>query len=252
MGLALLICLATIAGVLAIAFGARLLLRPAADGNLNDLAGSILFRIAALHGLVLALVFAAEVAEYQIIELDVATEANAVSDVFYDLDRYGAQEDTAAARQELLGYVTLAASKGWDTLGGNGTLLASAWDAWGKVYFIALDLEPASGRQETLRESILSNIDLIAEKRDLREHHAKTGLGPLFWSAAVLGVALIAVGYFIYPPGRNTVILMSLYGGYTGFILFTIIAMSNPFSAPEMIDPLPFQSLVTEFEAVLN
>lgn len=248
--LAVSICVATIAGVLAIYLAARSAMRPKTDADTNDLAGSILFRIAALHGLVLALVFAAEVAEYQQIEFEVATEANAVSDLFYDMDRYGAGESASTVAASLRSYLDLATGAEWSRLGEELSLLDAAWEEWGNVYAAVLDLEPVNGRQEALRDNMLANIGIVAEKRDLREFHAQSGLGYLFWSAAVLGVAMVAAGYFIYPPSKDTIILLSMFATYTGFILFTITAMSNPFSEPAAIQPTLLLDLSVELNAI--
>jgi hypothetical protein len=242
------ICLATIAVVLLVHAGSRFIMRPEAEGETKDLAGSTLFRIAGLHGLVLALVFASEVVEYQQIEREVASEVNAVSDIYYDLSRYGL-EDPSAIREHLRAYLAIASSDEWAQLGREYTLNGSAWASWEAVYHALLDLEPTTARQVALRDNMLGNIDLIAENRDLREHHAKTNLSDLFWVAALLGVVLVSAGFFIYPSTRNNVILLGIFGGYTGFILFTIFSMSNPFSAPGALEPIQFRELLIEFES---
>ena len=82
LGLGLIV--ATVAAVLVAYFGMRRIMPAEPDERTRDLAASVLFRISALHGLVLALVFASEVVQYQQLGFEIAAEVNAVSDIYYD------------------------------------------------------------------------------------------------------------------------------------------------------------------------
>ncbi len=95
---------------------------------------------------------------------------------------------------------------------------------------------------------MLAKVHVIAESRDLREHHAKTTLSLVFWIAALVGVLLVSVGYYSFPPNRDNLILISMFAAYTGFLLFTIFAMSNPYGAPAALDPVLFAELLDELE----
>jgi hypothetical protein len=238
----------TVAAVLAVYFAARTILNPDPDDRAVDLAGKVLIRVATLHGLVLALVFASEVVEYHQLSFESAIETNAASDAFYDADRYGADE-TEAIRVALRTYLQIAATSEWASLGAGNGLQQEAWLAWNDAYNATLDLVPTNPRQEALRDNILSKIHLISQNRDLREHHAKISLNALFWVAAVAGIFLIAVGFYPYPPKRENIVLLVVYAAYTGLILFTIYAMSNPYTAPAALEPVLFEQLLEEIEA---
>lgn len=241
------IVLATIAAVLAVYFGTRLVLGADPEERTRDLAASVLFRIAALHGLVLALVFASELVEYQSLAFESSNEVNAISDVYYDAVRYG--EDADGVREAMTKYLEIVPSEEWRRLGEEGELSSDAWAHWDAAYEIVLDLVPASPRQVALRDNMLAKIHLIAENRDLREHHAKTALSPMFWAAALVGVVLISVGYYSFPPRRANLALLAVFAGYTGMILFTIYAMSNPFTAPAALQPVLFVDLLNDIES---
>lgn len=241
------ITLATIAAVFLAYFGARFVLGTDPDERSKDIAASVLFRISALHGLVLALVFASEVVEYHQLEFESAVEVNAVTDVYFDAGRYGPA--TEGIREALRAYLSVIPTEEWRNLGETGTLSSAAWASWDKAYLAILDLEPASARQASLRENMLAKIHVIAENRDLREHHAKSTLSYLFWTAALVGVLLISVGYYTFPPKRENLMLLSLFAGYTGFILFTIFAMSNPYSAPAALEPTLFIDLLNDIKS---
>ncbi|MFD1196700.1 hypothetical protein ACFQ3C_18715 [Seohaeicola saemankumensis] len=238
------IILGTIAAVLAAYFGSRLILGADPEDRTRDLAASVLFRVAALHGLVLALVFASEVVEYHSLAFESASEVNAISDIYYDSERYG--DEASDIRDALKKYLQIVHSEEWRTLGEEGKLSPDAWAQWDAAYSIVLDLVPDSPRQVSLRDNMVRKIHLIAENRDLREHHAKTELNSMFWAAALVGVLLISVGYYSFPPKRANLALISVFAAYTGLILFTIYAMSNPFSAPAALQPILFVELFKE------
>lgn len=240
------IVLATVLAVLGAYLGARKVMRIEPEDQTRDLAGSVLFRISALHGLVLALVFASEVVEYNQLAFESAVEVNAVSDVYYDAGRYG--EEAQAVRTAVRDYLQVVPTQEWASLGKDGELSSQAWAHWETAYLAILDLEPSTTRQTALKANMLKKIHAISENRDLREHHAKSSLGPLFWIAALAGVLLISISYYPFPPKRDNVILLSVFAAYTGVILNTIFAMSNPYSAPSALEPTLFLDLISELE----
>ncbi len=242
---AVLIVLATISSVYGVYFLARLVLGSNPNQETRDLAASILFRIAALHSLVLALVFASEVVDYHQLSFESAVETNAVSDAYYDAIRYG-EEETGAIQAALRNYLSIAANSEWESLGKTGDLLDSGWEAWGIAYDAALELDPQTARHESIRDNLLDNLSLVSDSRDLREYQAKSSLSSLFWIAAISGVLLLSIGYFPFPPIRENLILLGAFATYTGFVLFTTYAMSNPYRMPAALDPVLFHDLAQE------
>ncbi|URK87458.1 hypothetical protein LP421_29560 [Rhizobium sp. RCAM05350] len=98
---------AFVCGALAIVFGcyfaARKILNPGLEGDrTHDAATTVAVRIAALHGLILALVYAQELDDYKGIRNNLIEEAVAISDVYNDAVRYGrgdCRADPAGPRQ---------------------------------------------------------------------------------------------------------------------------------------------------------
>lgn len=235
---------ATVVAVLLVYFVARRTLRREPDDRTRDLAASMVMRVSALHGLILALIFASEVVEYQQLGLEISHEVNAVSDISYDALRYGAQAKPVG--DAIRDYLAIVPTEEWQSLALTGDLSGPAWGKWNDAYMAALDLVPATPREISLRENMLAKIHAIAEIRDLREHHGKTELNALFWGAALAGVLLVAVGFYVFTPRRDNIALISLYALYIGFILYTIYAMENPFKAPGALDASLYQELLTE------
>lgn len=226
-------------------FTMRLITGGDPEGKDRDLAGSIVLRISALHGLILALVFAQEMVGYQQLRYESAIEADAIADVYFDAGRYDILKGIPI-QQALAGYLRVVVKEEWAELGSTGRLSQTAWDQWDVAYRGVLDLVPATERQTSLRDHMLKQIQTIAENRVKRDNHAPDNIDLLFWFAAVSGVILIPFAYYPYPPDRRSIMLISIYGTYTGIILFLIYAFSNPYSPPAALTPIAFERLQQE------
>lgn len=239
---------ATVLLILGCYFAVRRIVGAEPEEHTKDLAGSVMFRISALHGLILALVFANEIVEYQQLRFEGAVEANAVADIYFDIDRYGAETEPEV-QKALYAYLVLASGEEWRGLGGEGRLSAAGWALWDDAYNAVLDLEPATERERSLRAHMLQRIHVIAETRVKRENHAAAPLSRMFWFAAVSGVVLIALAYYAYPPKRANIALISMFGAFTGVILFLIYALSNPFGDPGALRPDARLRLIEQIDA---
>jgi len=229
-----------VAGTVGLTLAAYTLMRclalAAGDFGTKELAGSVASGVSALHGLILALVFAQEMIDYQQLRYENTVEANAVADIYYDIERY----DPAGARpvQDMLySYVKAVTDEEWDRLGATGRLSPGAWVRWDEAYNAILNLSPGNDRQRSLRDNMLARVHAVAETRVERENHAGASVSMLFWFAAVAGVVCIALAYYSYPPKRVNLWLVSLYGAFTGLVLFFIYAFENPYSAPGRMAP---------------
>lgn len=227
----------TAALVLAVYFLARSLLAHHAQEDAHELAGSVVFRISALHGLILALVFAQETVTRYNLEQETIRESSALTDLFYDIDRHGsARRDEM--RLALRTYAETVVAEEWAELADTGRLSGAAWQGWEAVYEIVLDLEADTLRQATLRNAMLADLEEVAKMRDSRESHGFSNNLMPFWFAAISGVVLISFAYFYFAPRPLNLLLLSVFGAYTGIVLFLIFSFSNPFAAPAALEPV--------------
>ena len=237
------IVLGTVALVL-VSYGAGRWLLGGEDGSdRKDLAGSVLFRIAALHGLILSLVFAQQMGDYRDLARGVAEEASAIADIHFDAARYG-EAASAAIRPQLGAYASAVIGEEWTGLGETGAMSAAAWAHWNAAYEAVLDLVPRTPRQEALRSNMLSRIHLVASHRDARADHSLAPIGAMFWAAAIAGVVATALAYHVYAPTWRNLALLALFAAFTGLVLFFIHAFSNPYAAPGALAPEAYQRLV--------
>lgn len=223
---------------------ARYFLRSHSGEDTENLASSIIFRTASLHSLILALVFAQE--QVNVFEIRKATveEGSAVADIFYDLKRYD-PVSTVPLQGQLAEYTKVVIEEEWDLLN-DGKLSSKAWELWDHVYNGILDLEPGNIRQETLRGKMLADIGKISKTRDLRQADYYSGITPLFWLIAILGVVFVVLPYFVFRVNKVNLLLIGTYAAFTALVIYTIIAMSTPYRAPILVEPTGLVEVFTQ------
>lgn len=244
---ALVLCLVFVVSTILIALSVYSAMRWMVAGRFESetetLAGSVIFRVSALHGLILALVFAQELVDYNQLQSNLVQEATAIADIYNDIRRYETDREQLV-QTALRDYARVVIDEEWDTLARDQALSRRGWELRELVYVTLLDLTPDTLRQTSLRSHMLAKIQLIAELRQERENNALHTISPLFWIAAIFGIVLVTVPYFIFSPTRLHLALLSIYGGFTGFVMFVIFAFSDPFSEPGALQPVAFERLV--------
>ncbi len=248
MFLGALFVLGTVGLTLAAYFLMRLIMGGEAKGHEKELASSVIFRISALHGLILALVFAQEMVEYQQLKYEMATEAGAIADIFYDAERYGEAIKTPI-QQAIAAYAAEVIDGEWQSLADKGRLSPGAWVQWDRAYQQVLNLMPGDKRQESLRSQMLERLHDISQSRTKRESNVADSIDSIFWFAALSGVIFIALAYYSFPPMRRNLLLLCLFGAYTGIILFLIYAFSNPYQPPAALAPGPLERVQQQISA---
>lgn len=212
-------------------------------GNVRDMASATGFRIAALYGIILALVYAQELHDYQEVRAGLSREAVAVSQVYHDAARYGGK-DADQIRSGIASYARLVVEREWDQLSRDKSLSKQAWGMHDLVLDTVLDLQAETPREVALRNRMLANMGRISDLRQLRKEQAADAIAWVFWLPAVGGMIMVTVPFFAFPQHRESRILLACFGAFSGLILFFIFAFSNPYSQPFRVEPKPFERLL--------
>lgn len=241
--------LVIVAGATAIVLGSYFLARRVLpDGTdvdrTHDVAGSVAFRIAALHGLILGLVYAQELSDYKDVRSALIEEAIAITDVYNDIWRYGGTQ-VGPVQAGLKRYISTVIDDEWRMLGRAEGLSPHAWKEWEAVYEVLLNLTPTTNRERWLGDRMLGRITDIAKLREMREAGVFGRFSSLFWAPAIAGLVLLSVPFHVYRPTRGHLILLATFGVYSGIVLFFIYAFSNPFRPPGRLEPVAFERLLS-------
>lgn len=216
----------------------------------RDLAQGVGLRLATLYGVILALVYAHELGDVQAAREGLAREAVAVADVYHDAQRMGGAIGPVV-QAAMRAYVEHVVEREWRLLARERRLSNQAWAARDRAYDALLDLAPAGPREAALRGRMLQRLTDIGEFRHLRMELASGRPGIAFWLLAVVGLALVALPFFVFRPSRQTRTLMAALGGFAGLLLFFIHAFDSPFSRPMQDRPAALERLLaTDFQGV--
>ncbi|MEM9838988.1 MAG: hypothetical protein AAF830_07510 [Pseudomonadota bacterium] len=231
--------------------GARFLHRRYADDELKDLSLSLIFRISALHSLILALVFAQEMITYRSVSLAERDEATAVASLYYDIGRYGADDATTeTVRTDLTAYIADAVCTEWSSLSDGQGLVLDAWMDRERLLGTILDLEPSTTRQRYVLDGMLRDLEIIEQSRNARGAVSSVGVTAIFWIPAILGLAIVSILYSAYSAKPIHIILLSFYATFNGIVLLMIHAFGNPYAAPGQVTPSHFEALVAKDTAL--
>ena len=244
-----------VGGTFAITFGVyfvtRCLLGRHGDQDARELASSMVFRVAALHGLILALVFAQELANLGNLKLAIDNEANQLEGVFSDLGRYADPQSPGAQvtrlKETIALYVRETIGNEWATLNQRRQLSGQASAYLDQIYGMILDLPAGNERQTWLRGRMLTKIDAVGLERDTREIAAATDVSPIFWIVAFTGLAAVAAPYFTFAPNRVNLFLLLIYSSYIAMVLFFIKMFDYPFSDLGLAKPVALQIFYDQY-----
>lgn len=250
----LILMLLWISGGVGLAFGTywlvRRLLPPrnGSDGHsypaaVREMVSTTGVRIAALFGILLALVYAQELRRFQDVRDGLHQEAAAISQVYFDAGRV---DDPAGQviRVALADYVKLLVAVEWPELGKDHRLSNQTWKAFDVAQDAAMSLQPNNLREVAVRQAMIDRLIIVADLRSLREHQAAESAPLLFAIPAIVGLLLVTAPFFIYPRGREVWVMLGAYGAFAGMILFFIHGFASPFNAPLKLKPTAFERLL--------
>jgi len=209
----------------------------------RDMAQATGFRIAAFYGVILAMVYAHELGEYQSVREGLANEAIAIADVYHDAQRHGG-ELAPTVQGAMVTYVRFVIDREWMLLGTEQRLSARAWAARDIAYDAVLDSVPETPRQDWLRTRMLQRLGDITADRHMRQELAAKDFGLVFWIPAIAGLILVTIPFYVFRPTRETRIMLACFGAFAGVILFFIQGFASPFARPFNVPPGAFMRLL--------
>ena len=223
----------------------RHLMRRAMSEDTADVAASIAFRIAALHGLMISLVFAGEIQNYQQLRFLTRSEATALSEMYADL-RHWDDEFGASVRLMIIEYAKVVETEEWPLLASSGVLSKRAWQVLNDIHDKIVAVTPETAAQVEAKSVLLDKARLISKTRHERWHRWSLSLPLVFWIAAIGGLIFVSASFFAYRPSAANLVLMGLYGLYTGVVLSIIHTLSQPYAPPASLPPLAFERIIAQ------
>jgi hypothetical protein len=210
----------------------------------GQIAETVAGRSGAVHALILALVFAEAQSAHADLRQEVSKEISAIEHLALHLAQWNAPEEDGL-RTQLAAYVRAVMESEWRARAGpsGSPEVKRAYDA---LDLDLLDLKADTPRQQSLRTRMIGDMEDLQDHRKARLSLLHRGLPGLFWWVALAGFVITVGLFFVFPPTRLTGALLSVYGAYTGLVLYLILALSHPYVGPAAIDPAPYAAVLSE------
>lgn len=211
----------------------------------QNVAGTVAFRVGAVHALILALVFAEAHENHADLREEVSKEITAIEHISQNLKRWGGPE-TQRPRELLDGYVSDVIEYEWDDAARPAGDRQTR-QVLNELDLSLLDLKGANQRQEALRTRMLEDVRALEDHRKIRLSLTHRSVPGLFWWVALTGFAITVALFFVFSATLLHVLMLAAYGAYTGLVLYFVLALSHPYLGPAAINEEPY-TLVLQTE----
>ena len=215
------------------------------DEDSELLSGKIITRLGALHALILALMFAQEMADYRDISRVVSKEASAISDVFHGLQEYDKEDrkSTVVISDMVVDYVTTITEVDRAALA-ESHFSSQTWLNYHRINRQLRNLQPKNNDQEDLRAKMLTDWDTVSEfhvrLRTIAEYEAPG----FFWVVIISGFLLVVVPFYVYSPSIANLAMLSTYSAFNGLVMYVVFSIANPFTGALAIDSNILENLL--------
>jgi len=161
-----------------------------------------------------------------------------------DFKRFGS-DGAAKLQDKLLEYVEVVINDEWPRLA-KGSHSPKAQELFFEVDDGILNLNPESQYQQDLKERLLKDIDEISDHRSARIFSGNVSLN---WF-----IVVVLIGFFmscfllcVNSVRLSTLILISCYSTFIGIVLYSIVALSQPYQGLTHVSVKPFQIVYQTF-----
>lgn len=211
-----------------------------ADSKTKEVA-TLLFRaVGILLGLMLSMNFANVRAEYVKIQDSVELEAKEIGELDSDFKRFGSG-DAVRLQNKLLEYLNVVIDDEWPRLA-DGSLSQKAQILFLEIEDGILALKPDSQYQKDLKDRLMKDIDEISDNRSARIYAGNVSLS---WFIVVVMIGFLITSFLlcVNPVRPSTLILISCYSTFIGIVLYSIVALNQPYHGFTHVSVKPFQTV---------
>lgn len=209
----------------------RKFLKPYIKQDSEMLTARMVALLGSLHALILALMFAQEMADYRDISRIVAKEASAINDVYSNLQEYGGDspEATTVIRNLLVDYVNTVLEENPVALTGS-TPGRETWVNYHRINRLLRGLQADNNDQEDLRTQMLTDWDNVSEFHLRLRTIAKYEAPGFFWIVILSGFIAVVIPCYVYSPSIANLTILGTYAAFNGIVMYVIFSIGNPLS----------------------
>ena len=215
------------------------------SNDLKDPTSSLFRLVGVLISLMLSLAFADVILQMRAIQNAMGREAVAIADTYNDLKSFD-PEVTRETRALLIRYTQSVIDHDWPALA-DDRLSDQTRVLKRELADRVMKLEPATPKQEMLWSLIVADMDAISDHRLTRLDNALAE-PPIFTYVVMFGFLVTMACFGAYRPQGPLVAMASLYTAFIGFVLYLVLALSDPYQGGFSVHTTTFERLVERLQ----
>jgi len=216
----------------------------------KELAAVVGFRVSAIFGIAVGLIFASTAAHLMEAKQDVREEARLVGTLYVLAADSPTLANSGAVREDLRQYIKLSASELDDPDAAEESAAATNWLLLKICRQMALDDQESVEARWTKSEfqrSCSKLIDIRGKKRiGVMEKHISSP----FWIFFGISFSFLAILFGVFDPRLMNIVFASLFyfaAGVTGMLIY---AASDPYHDPGRVSSAPLTKLMDRMDAI--
>ncbi|HEY9711897.1 MAG TPA: hypothetical protein V6C72_00415 [Chroococcales cyanobacterium] len=219
------------------------LFKPETLGDHESLVQAMLGVVGTLFSVLLGLLVAGSIDNYQEVKMQVAAEANACADVFRLARGFGDKE-RITIRALCRAYGASVIKDEWPEMERH-RMSDKTWDIYQQMWEAVVAIDPDQDRENNLQQSILSAMQTLGENRRARAVNSQAALMPILWVTILVGafITILFTYFFTSQLGALHLVMTGLIAISLGLNIWLLAAYSSPFSGDLSIRPDMFHVL---------
>lgn len=217
------------------------------EGKHNDVAGFLIAVVGVLYAVTLAFIVIVAWEEFRTAHETVDQEAGALRSLFRDTQALA--EPTRTQMHDLVVSYGEEVSVGeWKAMDDGGSS-RKVFDLVGDMFTTLHDANVTSQTQATFLDDSLARLNDVAQSRAKRLSAAAEGPPAVLWAAIVVG-GVVTIGFallFGVPNERLHYLMVGMFAAVIALQVFTILALSFPYTGDTSVSPEPFERVVADF-----
>lgn len=205
---------------------------------------TLLFQaIVLLLSLMLSMNFVAARGEYVKIQNSVDLEAKEIRELSRDLLRFGSDE-SKLLQKKLKEYVKVVIEEEWQTLA-QGQFDHKTWQIFEEFEDGIIRLKADTTEQLILKDRLINDVDQLSDHRNVRIATGNVTM-PWFLTVVIIGFLMSTFLFSVQPMNFSTYIFFSFYAAFVGLILYSIIALNQPYKGLTNVSVTPLKSVYSD------
>ena len=217
----------------------------------NEVAGFIYGVIGVLYAVLLGFTAIIVWERFDTAQADVDEEANALADLYRNAQVFP-DDVRKELETHLRAYATLVADKEWAAMAAQRAS-PETWEAYNRLWHTYHLFQPQTDHEKIWYAQSLTELNQLGDQRRLRLLSSRSdGIPDVMW-VALLGAGIITIGFSFLFGTRSAKAQVLMTGGLAmtiALVLFSIMALEQPFSGVTRIEPDSFRQVANIFDVL--